>query len=101
MCFRRNRGGRAERAEPDQASDAVCGRPILRGPRDGTGDTLLLLIDTGGGGMWMVKPALERLGFNPQPLGVVLHDTAFTGGRFPIFDETASIPAPLDTPNPW
>src|SRR5262245_18628752 len=58
-------------------------------------DTLMLLIDTGGGGVWMIKPALERLGLNPQPLGVVHNDTVFTGGKFPIFDANASIPIPL------
>jgi hypothetical protein len=49
------------------------------------GDTLLLLIDTGGGGVWMIKPVLERFGLAPEFVSVEQGDTVFTGGKFPAF----------------
>ncbi len=63
------------------------------------GDTLLLLVDTGGGGVWMIKPALERVGINPTFVSVVQGDSAFTGGKFPTFAPNASLPIPLGVPD--
>jgi hypothetical protein len=62
------------------------------------GDTLLLLIDTGGGGVWMVKPVLERLGFDPKFIGMA-NDSVFSGGPFPRFAIGASLPVPLGLPS--
>jgi hypothetical protein len=62
------------------------------------GDTLLLLIDTGGGGVWMVKPVLERLGFDPKFIGMA-NDSVFSGGPFPVFASGASLPLPLGSPS--
>ncbi len=59
------------------------------------GDTLLLLIDTGGGGVWVTKPVLERLGIAPKFAGMARGDSAFIGGKFPTFADGASIPIPL------
>jgi hypothetical protein len=61
------------------------------------GDTLLLLIDTGGGGMWMIKPALEQLGFQPRFIAFG-DDSVFSGGPFPDFSPEASLPRPRGIP---
>jgi hypothetical protein len=62
------------------------------------GDTLLLLVDTGGGGAWVIKPVLERLGITPRFVGVQ-GDSVFMGGRFPTFADHATIPIPLGAPD--
>src|SRR3954463_8099749 len=63
------------------------------------GDTLLLFLDSGGGGGFASKPVLERLGFNPKFMGVEEGDSIFTGGEFPSFKPGAGIPAPLCAKN--
>jgi hypothetical protein len=74
--------------------DRFFASPITTG-----GDTLLLLIDTGGGGVWMIKPVLQRLGLKPRFVAVVNHDSAFTGGKFPSFQPSAALPIPLGVPD--
>jgi len=63
------------------------------------GDTLLLLVDTGGGGAWVIKPVLERLGIEPRFVGVQLGDSVYMGGKFPSFAADATIPIPLGAPD--
>lgn len=62
------------------------------------GDTLLLLVDTGGGGAWVIKPVLERLGITPRFVGVQ-GDSVYMGGKFPTFAVGAEIPIPLGAPD--
>src|ERR1051325_9856109 len=64
-------------------------------PVTACGDTILLFTDSGGGGPWVIKPALELLGFTPKFEGVEEGDSSFTGGKWPIFRADASIPSPL------
>ena len=59
-----------------------------------TGDTVLLFLDTGGGGVWAIKPLLEKLGFKPKFSGIEEGDSTFTGGKFPTFKKGAGIPPP-------
>lgn len=63
------------------------------------GDTLVLFTDSGGGGPWVIKPVLERLGVTPTFVTVAEGDSVFTGGTFPTFKPTASIPTPLGQPD--
>ncbi len=62
------------------------------------GDTVVLLMDTGGGGVFVIKPVLERLGITPKFLSVEEGDSVFMGGKFPVFRVDASIPPALGTP---
>ena len=62
------------------------------------GDTILLLMDTGGGGVFVIKPVLARLGITPKFSGVVEGDSMFEAGKFPTFRRGASIPSALGTP---
>ncbi len=70
-------------------ADRWFARPITT-----AGDTLLLFLDTGGGGAFLNKPALQRLGMKPRFI-VVEEDSLFTGGPFPTFQEDAFIPPPI------
>ena len=63
------------------------------------GDTLVLFLDSGGGGVFAIKPVLERLGLNPKFVAIEEGDSIFTGGTFPTFRADASIPAPLCAAN--
>jgi hypothetical protein len=62
------------------------------------GDTLMLLMDTGGGGVFAIKPVLERLGLKPKFEAVEEGDSVFSGGPFPRFKPGASIPPALGRP---
>lgn len=62
------------------------------------GDTILMLMDTGGGNVFVSTSELARMGITPKFLGVEQRDSFFTGGAFPKFRDDASIPAPLGTP---
>jgi len=62
------------------------------------GDTLLLLMDTGGGNVFVAKRALERMGITPKFVTVAEGDTIWDGGTFPQFKAGASIPPALGTP---
>src|SRR4051812_36245114 len=57
------------------------------------GDTALLLMDTGGGGVFVIKPVLERLGIKARFAEIEEGDSSFDGGAFPA--KQWSIPAPL------
>ena len=59
----------------------------------------MLFIDSGGGGVWVIKPVLERLGYKPKFESVEEGDSVFTGGKFPKFKAGASIPIPLGVPD--
>lgn len=72
------------------SADRWFATPVTR-----SGDTLVLFLDTGGGGAFMNKPALERLGMEPRFMMVEEGDSLFTGGPFPDFRDDASIPAPI------
>jgi hypothetical protein len=63
------------------------------------GDTLLLFTDSGGGGPWVIRPVLERLGGTPRFLAVEDGDSVFSGGKFPTFKPGASIPTALGQPD--
>jgi hypothetical protein len=62
------------------------------------GDTIVLLMDTGGGGVFVIKPVLEKLGFTPKFLQLGDGDSVFAGGPFPTFRKDAAIPPALGTP---
>ena len=62
------------------------------------GDTLLLLMDTGGGNVFVSKQALVRMAITPKFVQVAEGDTVWDGGGFPTFKAGASIPPPLGTP---
>ena len=62
------------------------------------GDTILMLMDTGGGNVFVSTSELERMGITPKFMFVEQRDSFFTGGAFPKFRDDASIPAPLGTP---
>ena len=62
------------------------------------GDTIVLLMDTGGGGVFVNKPVLARLGITPKFAGMAQGDSIFEGGKFPRFRAGASIPPSLGTP---
>ena len=62
------------------------------------GDTLLMLMDTGGGTVWVIKPVLEKLGIKPKFEAVEEGDSTFAGGPFPRFRTGASIPPALGRP---
>jgi hypothetical protein len=62
------------------------------------GDTLLMLMDTGGGNVFVTKRVLERMGITPKFMMLAENDTVWDGGAFPHFKPGASIPAALGTP---
>jgi hypothetical protein len=62
------------------------------------GDTLVMLMDTGGGNVFVTKRALERLGITPKFVQVAEGDSIWDGGAFPQFKAGASIPPALGTP---
>jgi hypothetical protein len=62
------------------------------------GDTIVLLMDTGGGGVFVIKPVLERLGITPKFVSVEEGDSVFVGGKFPRFKAGLSIPPALGNP---
>lgn len=63
------------------------------------GDTATFFVDTGGGGVWANKPALERWGFEPRFVGIEEGDSAFGAVRFPRFRAGSAIPAPRCAPS--
>lgn len=62
------------------------------------GDTLEMLMDTGGGNVFVTKTALLRMGIAPKFVALAEGDSVWDGGAFPRFREGASIPSPLGTP---
>jgi hypothetical protein len=62
------------------------------------GDTLMMLMDTGGGQVFVTKRALERMGIKPKFMAVEEGDSVWDGGKFPTFKAGASIPPALGTP---
>jgi hypothetical protein len=62
------------------------------------GDTLMLIMDTGGGNVFVAKPVLLRMGITPKFIMVAEGDTVWDGGVWPHFKAGASIPAALGTP---
>lgn len=62
------------------------------------GDTLMMLMDTGGGNVFVTKQALVRMGITPKFVQVAEGDSIWDGGKFPTFKTGASIPAALGTP---
>ena len=62
------------------------------------GDTLQLIMDTGGGNVFVTKRALERMGVTPKFLQVAEGDSLWDGGAFPRFKAGASIPPALGSP---
>jgi hypothetical protein len=67
---------------------------FLATPVTTRGDTLLWFMDTGGGGVWLTRPALERLGISPRFLSIEEGDSVYSGGPFPTFRPDATIPPP-------
>ena len=47
------------------------------------GDTLLMLMDTGGGNVFVTKRVLERMGITPKFMMLAENDTVWDGGAFP------------------
>jgi len=74
-------------------SDRFFAAPVTQ-----QGDTLLLLMDTGGGNVFVPKSALVRMGITPKFVQVAEGDTVWDGGPFPGFKSGASIPPALGTP---
>jgi hypothetical protein len=74
------------------------GDRFFAAPVSQQGDTIVLLMDTGGGGVFVIKPVLERLGIAPKFVEVAEGDSVFEGGPFPTFSHDASIPPALGTP---
>ena len=62
------------------------------------GDTLVMLMDTGGGNVFVSKRSLERLGITPKFVTIAEGDSIWDGGQFPQFKSGASIPPALGTP---
>jgi hypothetical protein len=63
------------------------------------GDSLLLFIDSGGGGYWVTKHALDRMGMKGNFEAIEDGDSIFSGERIPTFRPNASIPFPLGVPD--
>jgi len=59
------------------------------------GDTLVMLMDTGGGDVFVTKQMLIRLGITPKFVAFVEGDSVWDGGKFPTFKAGASIPPAL------
>jgi len=63
------------------------------------GDTLMMLMDTGGGQVFVSKRALERMGTTPRFLAVEGGgDSVWDGGKFPTFKPGLGIPPALGNP---
>ena len=62
------------------------------------GDTLQLLMDTGGGNVFVTTSALKRMGITPTFVQVAEGDSLWDAGAFPRFKSGASIPPALGTP---
>jgi hypothetical protein len=62
------------------------------------GDTLQLLMDTGGGNVFVTKKALDRMGITAKFLQIAERDSLWDAGSFPRFRTGASIPPALGTP---
>jgi hypothetical protein len=62
------------------------------------GDTLTMLMDTGGGQVFVSKRALERMGITPKFLAIEEGDSVWDGGRFPTFKAGLGIPPALGFP---
>lgn len=62
------------------------------------GDTLQLIMDTGGGNIFVTKSALLRMGITPTFMEIAEGDSLWDGGAFPRFKDGASIPPALGTP---
>jgi hypothetical protein len=62
------------------------------------GDTLMMLMDTGGGNVFVTKRTLIRMGVTPKFIMVAEGDSVWDGGKFPTFRPGASIPPALGTP---
>jgi len=62
------------------------------------GDTLQMLMDTGGGQVFVTKRALERMGITPRFMAIADGDSAWDGGPFPSFKAGLGIPPALGTP---
>ncbi len=64
-------------------------------PVTAQGDTLVLYLDTGGGGVYGIKSVVQRLGYKTTFTGIEEGDSSFVGGKFPSFRSGAEIPAPI------
>lgn len=62
------------------------------------GDTLSMLMDTGGGQVFVTKQALERMGITPKFMLIAEGDSVWDGGKFPSFKAGLGIPPALGTP---
>jgi hypothetical protein len=62
------------------------------------GDTLMMIMDTGGGQVFVTKRALERMGITPKFVTVAEGDSVWDGGKFPTFKAGLGIPPALGTP---
>lgn len=62
------------------------------------GDTLQMLMDTGGGQVFVTKRALERMGITPKFMTIADGDSVWDGGPFPSFKAGLGIPPALGTP---
>src|SRR5262245_9139233 len=49
------------------------------------GDTLMMLMDTGGGQVFVSKRALLRMGITPKFIAIAEGDSIWDGGTFPTF----------------
>src|SRR5262249_12644619 len=62
------------------------------------GDTLMMIMDTGGGQVFVSKRALERMGIKPKFVGIEEGDSVWDGGKFPTFKPGLGIPPALGKP---